>query len=506
MTTNIISKEFNKFIKDIKRNNISLDDAIQKLDVISPIYDFFNTRNTDNTNPNNQYQYKRVIVNEWGYEYKNENSKKSITSAVLFCETINGDLFFIEQYYKHNICNKIIQNQKNDHLKFITRKNPSIYKSFIKKGIDDQDINDLKNIYENIIYIKNTIQGKDKKEIYDFLKNEDLRKKFFFTVCVEAKDRPVSIHDFIEQLDYEELYDFVVHMKEEQKLTSFINKIASKKDRMLFNYKSREYIREIIRLDINVSEFRETFSNKIAKYNTAEDLELGLQKHLKILSGWDKDEWLQKLSNLDIKPTEMKENVLLFEVKDFNTMSKIGSPQWCIATNQNHFDQYNASEYRRQFMVCDFNKDSDDDKSMIGITVDTSGKPLYAHDKNDINILYNKTLLDIKEYIPEYNRDVLSEKIVTNINNRYDKNDPSRDTEFSIGVKKFQDLSFYGINSGSNFDEAQKELENFITQLDQEDLDLFQKSRCINNLIQILDENKNNISECFNVFINKIDK
>jgi hypothetical protein len=495
-----IEIEIKSLIHKLKNNNKKLSDITSEseelsgCDILTEIFS-----DSDDLLSSDSYNINPVFKSLRGsYLSYRDDDGYSDSIDVLIGESGKGDLFYTFDLDESDAWFVALQK---DSLKYISRKHPSIFKSMMIKRYDLIPPEEAKQTYDSVIDISSIIKGKKKSEVLDFIVNEDLKKKVFLEF-VKSKGIQSSVHDLILGLNAEELYDLSQHLTEEQKTYTFVNKVTSKKSKDLFTKKSYNYIKELIRIGVSEKEFKLSFSNKISKYKNEDDLELGLQKYLQALSGWSKDAWSKRLESYDILYNEIYDDVIMFEVEDFKTMSKIGSSQWCIATDEGFFDQYvNKKTYNRQMMILDFNIESDDPLSMVGVTIDTFGNHLNAHDKNDTDMISgfrrNDVLMEkIREKTLPYDDVKLKEKVL---------HDALSDSDFlndnEVNIKVFKYLSNYGLVNNKEFKEAELGVQNYLVELNQKDFDINKKTKCIENLMVTTSESKNNISELFNCIL-----
>lgn len=76
------------------------------------------------------------------------------------------------------------------------------------------------------------------------------------------------------------------------------------------------------------------------------------------------------------------DNKLIIKIEEFKQSKIMGSSSWCIARDDHYFKSY-VGEYNHQYFIYDFNKDSSDNESMIGITLTPEIECEAAHLKND---------------------------------------------------------------------------------------------------------------------------
>jgi hypothetical protein len=298
----------------------------------------------------------------------------------------------------HNISEKVHEDNYyaflEEHLKQICKKNPQIYKALLTTDYKLKDINAIENIdsltslYFKILDSKKYFKNKTLSDIYQSLSNDDVKKK----VLIKFKGKKeFNLMSMLKGSTVESVNDFLANIEEHFLTERLIKDVMSNKHKNLINKKTKEYFREVVRLKIPQQEFRRSFISKISKYKTAKDLEQGFGHYLGITSGWDKNYYVKQLNEKNINFKEVKENVLMVNIFNYQDSKAIGSSQWCISTSETMFKSY-TSDKKRQYFIFDFNKKVEDKMSMVGVTVDKDGNITDAHDKNDSSI---KSLIKI---------------------------------------------------------------------------------------------------------------
>lgn len=137
------------------------------------------------------------------------------------------------------------------------------------------------------------------------------------------------------------------------------------------------------KIDRNV--IREYVTNKINTIKDVDEMLCILDKFIRDVTGYSFKNKAQELERLNIKYTSYDNGYILAEVLSFDEMKLVGSPQWCIAQEEYHFNYYMKVDrgINRQFIMYDFGLNPDDPFSMIGITVDLNNVLKYSYLKND---------------------------------------------------------------------------------------------------------------------------
>jgi hypothetical protein len=445
---NTINKEFSKFIKKIEKNQSSIQDEEINLSPDSILYEFFGEDVRKYESPHGDI--KQVITNNMSGYMDGRTEYFDMT----LIEMRDGTFAYgteTEQFSDLTISPNLTKKIQSNHLKYISRKHPVIYKSLLEEDLESFSIDDLDTVFQDIMDIKNSISGMTYGELNGFITNMDLRKRLLIKNI--KKDDPANVLDFIKNLDSEDMSDFAAHLVEISRVAKIIKRMKDDSTSHLITSETTNLITEVVRLDITPSEFRASFSSKIKKYKTPEEFNAGLKKYINGWSGWSIESWENKLKNLNIKSTKVNEDTLLIETKSYEEMNKIGSTQWCIATNERHYLDY-TKDYRRQFMLCDFNLDIEDPMSMIGVTVDMNGNPTAAHNKNDNNIAVEINRKAIQLMVGNYSEKDFSERII--LDRHRNKKEGMTDPDNVVEIKDFKQYTKYNMVNNEDYKNIEK--------------------------------------------------
>ena len=267
-------------------------------------------------------------------------------------------------------CNQIeyknfLKEVKNNIVKIMLKNRPAIAKK----------INEVNCLYDSKIRIINKLN-----EYWNLFKTKN-----------------INILNLIEkEKSSEKIEDFLDKVIKNNNVEKFALLIASNKYKYLLeednaenryeytklnkkNYLIWEYLYE----NVTKKEIQKYIGKKIAKYKNKKDFEYDLIKFLNIKSDFNIKKIKEKIreNNLNINIELDKNNLLILKIKDFNASKILGSSSWCISTYESDFNSYTRGN-NEQYFLFDFNKRSDDIKSMIGFTVN-DGDVINAHYKND---------------------------------------------------------------------------------------------------------------------------
>lgn len=216
---------------------------------------------------------------------------------------------------------------------------------------------------------------------------------------------------------FERVDDKMHSIIEDHKIKQYAHAISSNKYEHLYNNETYEIFRELYDKKIETSYIQDNIGRKIAAFKTPEEFNNAL------MNVYDRfnDLTLQKI---EIKAREegieiisSADNKLYLKIENFEQSKALGSSSWCIARDDYYFDSY-TREGKNQYFLYDFNKNSKDNSSLIGITLDRKGDHYASHYRNDDQLddsdLREAIISDILNYDKAYK---ISEKNKINSKN-----------------------------------------------------------------------------------------
>lgn len=388
---NIYKDLYNSLDKEEKESLISLINEKNNDEIINPyillkeyndlvfsfendIHNIINNYLKDN-NLTFAYQFEKILKKK-----DNENSIESLLNIEIFEDkNIKSKFSFTNNQDFKNIWlfndNSILVKKNNDELEivkneivfnnifnklpdniisFSLRKNPHLAKIFHKKLLELKYNNDVVSLLEtmqsvldnhqilkNINFNFNEINNKSIEAFSDLIDSSIRRYK------IENYRKSIISNKYIDYLDeynyklFESLYDEKVSKEDLQKYIG--KKLASCKNKEMFNESIKTLINIINSFEINI------ITNKLKKD--------------------------------DINIFYNKDNVIAFEIKEYQQSKKYGSQSWCIQRSSSTFENYISNS--KQIFVYDFNKEVHDNKSMFGITIYNNGNINTQHFKDD---------------------------------------------------------------------------------------------------------------------------
>jgi hypothetical protein len=247
------------------------------------------------------------------------------------------------------------------------RKKPTIGKLFIEKFEEDG------GFFNSIDVVMNT-----------YLDNETILKNMKFDLSL------------VIDKDFEALDDAMNASIRDYKIERYANTLLSNKYKDLLTKDALESFKTLYDSKISEKELQSLIGKKLASIKTTEEFEKYLEKVINQFNGFNPEALTGKLAKMNIEPLLTENDIYVFEVKTFEESKALGSPSWCIARNDYHFNTYTSSE-KRQFFIYDFNKSEKSNESMIGITLEKSGSFNTQHLKNDDYVSPTEFLKDIQK-------------------------------------------------------------------------------------------------------------
>jgi hypothetical protein len=471
------------------RKNLSNED-------IQFFLDYLNKKTVNTENNVNKELLKLLFINIKKEEnlYDVNSLIKSITRNVSMLHTeTEGEVEELHLLENQDSVFSLISKDdfskyQNDikiaNFKYYGRKNPTITKAYLNSGtFKDHSEEDLQKGYDIILKLKPLLKNKSHSEVFDI-------SSFIYFDNEDNKNKKINIIDLMKFFSLEDTYDLYTDLQEHHDVTQAIKQTSSLRHRDWLN-NNFDKIKEVLRTGITVQDFRNEFTKKISKYNNELEFSTALEKYLSLKSGWDIDLWKQKANELNLEAVEQESNILIIEIDSYENLSKIGSPQWCIATDEKYFNDY-SQDYQQQYMILNFNLDIENPESMIGATVNRYGELLYSHDKNDDDLMDSKIETMIistinKAFKPlSKNEDKIIKLINKNI--KSNKSDIMRHP-----AELFKWYSVYNIDN-DGFQKSKLDLKKVLTH---KHVSKYERTEVINNMISynMTETTDDNVSE-----------
>ena len=253
------------------------------------------------------------------------------------------------------------------------------------KNLKEKQINQIckkhpqwKFLFLSYLYIDENLSIVELEKTFSLIISH---KSIFKNLIHEAKS-------FLELKDnrsvLERLADKVTVDIHNHKKEQFIKSLKSKKYQHLFNEEIEQEIHTILDNKISINSLKHQFFNKLAKYKNSNELLESLQSFKNKNIQWNREyyENLIKENNLNVEILDDQNGYMIIQVNDYEACKELGSQAWCIAQNKDDFFKY-TSDYKRQFIVLNFDKPIENNESMIGFTIDINGLISDSYLKND---------------------------------------------------------------------------------------------------------------------------
>lgn len=216
--------------------------------------------------------------------------------------------------------------------------------------------------------------------------------------------------DAIEQLKEE-----IRNLTKEKRIADTINSFNTVQKKLMRSYEFSENDKKALSLFARLSETKRI--NFIRKASTITDInELLRQLHFVTSTHfkWNKSDFIDYLNNVDNLHYSLiyeKDDILLIEPKDFDTIKRLAKmTNWCISKNKTYWNQYTNSDENAitQYMLFDFSRKEDDDLSIVGFTVKKNKGITHAHDYTNNNLMRESGIKipnGILSYLSQIKRD-----------------------------------------------------------------------------------------------------
>lgn len=216
--------------------------------------------------------------------------------------------------------------------------------------------------------------------INTYLENENILKASKFDLFEHLNKIEQSDLFNFEDLD-DEMHKSILN----HKVKKFAHSIISNKYSSLLNEESYIIMKQIYELQIDDSQLQNLIGKKIASFKSSEEFNDGLLNVVNIFNSFEPEIILNKIQKIGSKLISFEDNIMIMQITSFEQSKYLGSASWCISRNNSYFTSYTENN-NKQYFVYDFNKNSMDVSSMIGITLEEDGKINTAHLKDDDHI------------------------------------------------------------------------------------------------------------------------
>lgn len=141
-------------------------------------------------------------------------------------------------------------------------------------------------------------------------------------------------------------------------------------------------------------ELQDLFFNKVKRYTTTTEVIIAANSFIKSTANEGMVNFMKAIDRTNLKFGELngvqmvydENNIFIIEIKTYQACKELFSnTSWCIKDQQSQWDNYVGGDnvFNKQYGILDFNLPPNDNKSIIGITIEPGGKIRACHVKND---------------------------------------------------------------------------------------------------------------------------
>lgn len=252
----------------------------------------------------------------------------------------------------------IVKEVYNSYIKDLLSNKPNVAKSFINIISQDETYRIIDEAFPAI----NTYKEKE-----HILKSSD------FNIV-----NMLSKNNF---KDFEYLDDLMNATVKKHDVKKYAHSIISNKYKNLYNESTYKIFEELFDAGVSKALLDNSIGKKIAAFKDPESFNSALESFLSNFNNFSSDAIKVKAQNVNADIVLSEGNLLILKINDFVQSKYLGSSSWCISRDKHYFDSY-TSDKASQYFVYNFNKDSKDNESMIGITI-KNNQVSAAHLKDD---------------------------------------------------------------------------------------------------------------------------
>lgn len=339
---------------------------------------------------------------------ENERYQKVILFTDATCIVLANEQSEFEVFSNIKTFKNLVKSCMIVYLKSILHKNPNIAK-VIGKTFSDI-IGKVDNDIESRHRCDSLYFNKILSSIDTYFKHENILKSLKYDFMEKCKKATC----------FEKIDDEMHKLIREHKIKKFAESIISSKYKHLYNKESYKLFQELYDLSIDTKTLQEMLGKKLAAVENKKMFNENIKKLINNLNEFDMESVKIKANAHGVKIISEEKEILILEIENFVQSQKLGSASWCISRNQSYFEQY-TDKGSKQYFIYDFNQDSKNIKSLIGITLTKAFKVKAAHTKSDsqfkdkemIDYLITKVKPTEIEKKPAATRKSRSKKVVT---------------------------------------------------------------------------------------------
>ena len=197
---------------------------------------------------------------------------------------------------------------------------------------------------------------------------------------------------------FQQLLIEIVHLRKEKRINDVINSFNTAQKKALRDKEFSDRDNEILSKFGKLSEAKKiNFIRKMSTIDNPDEIMKQMSYLVNVQFDWNKDALISMINNNDNIHAEIisaNDTIVLVKVDDYDAVKYLGkATNWCISKNKTYWNQYVGNfDDATQYMIFDFSKPEDDDKSIIGFTSIFNKGITNAHDFVNNNLMTDRPL------------------------------------------------------------------------------------------------------------------
>jgi len=301
---------------------------------------------------------------------------------------------------------KLSKSQKFEEIIFFHNKQ-FILKDSKGNYIEPKNTQDAKNLLlefsESLISFELKKHPNIAKFVINLFKEEkNIVSSFILIDAIKENQQILKNNNFTfdNSLSIESLTDKIFKTVKDHKVKQLAFSILSNKYKHLYSEECNPFFENMFNSNFTSNQVQEIVGKKIAACKNKEDFLKHVESvHDKIFK-FSKEKLLADLSkSKDVQVISEKDDIVVLKINNFEDSKILGTSNWCISRESYYFEDY--SKNNNQYFIYDFNNETPENLSLIGITLFKNGNLKAAHDKNDYSLKHDSIIDDLSYLIIE---------------------------------------------------------------------------------------------------------
>lgn len=265
-----------------------------------------------------------------------------------------------------------------------------------------EKIENFNKLTKNKYNIENFIINLIKNDSYDysFHKIQEIYQK------IKIHKKSLDINSILKINNFLTLEKTINQAIDKINIKRVIKENISQKHKDFINYEIEQILTNFLSSELDLSKekkliiIKKTF-NHISKFKSPIEFKLFLATELLNILKFNKNSLMKTIKNNNLNIVFDKKNIVIIEVKNFETAKLIGSQFWCITKSFNSFNLYLNKDSiffeSKLFFYFDFNKELTDKNKMLAFMIKKNAiinKFDYYNNPSNINI---KSIISLKK-------------------------------------------------------------------------------------------------------------